>query len=179
MPRPLIIALEQLFISLEDLIESGQHVVDNWETGDLAAAVTQLNQRVSSARTVLTQGSTFGFGVALLPAQPSHERQRKNKQFNAVLAQIPHYCAVFQVRGTNAHMQSNGLRTGNEVRFYEATSELAWYKTEGHPTLKDGSISYLVDITPTLLLFLKYELVDEFPWDTRRRTGQETSYQPD
>lgn len=179
MPRPLIIALEGLLISVEDLIESGQHVVDNWEAGDLAAAVTQLNQRISAARTVLTQDSTFGFGAASLPAQPSHEQQRKNKQFNAVLAKIPHYCAVFKVRRTNAHMQSNGLRTGNEVRFYEATPDLAWYKTAGHHTLKDGSISYLVDVTPTLLLFLKYELVDEFPWDTRRRTGQAPSYQPD
>lgn len=178
MLHPIAIALEKLFITVEDLVESGQFVVDNWEGVDLAAAVTALNQQVSAARHVLTyfqeEDSVFSEKAHSQIASRRGTKDKSREQFNAIIAGIPHYCAVFNVTLSTPTLRYMGLELGQEVRFYPNTPDLGWYETNGHPTLKDGSVNHLVDVPPSQLRFLRYEPVTEFPWDKRRRIGQVT-----
>ena len=178
MQHPIAIALDKLFVTVKDLVESGQSVVDNWESGNLAATVIALNEQVSAARSVLAyfqeQESVSSEKAYSRIALHRGTKDKSREQFSTIIASIPHYCAVFNVTLSTPRLRYAGLHLGQEVRFYASTPDLGWYETNGHPSLKDGSVNHLVDVPPAQLKFLRYEPVTEFPWDKRRRVGQVT-----
>lgn len=158
--------VDSLLRTSECLIASGTAVIENWESGDLAEAVTLLSATISDAQELVSE----------LRQVTPHSRQPKGdsaKQFKAIVGGIPQYCAVFKLIRVTRLMRDQGLKSGQEVRFY-TISDLAWYRTENHSSLENGSINHL-PITPSRLRFIRYEPVEEFPWDERRRVNKQNT----
>lgn len=157
--------VDSLLKTCESLIARARTVIENWESGDLAAAVTDLGRTASAAQEVVSQIRQ----VTSLPLQPQGSSA---ECFKTRVGAIPQYCAVFKLTGTSRQMREQGLILGQTVRFF-TTSDLAWYRTKNHPSLADGSIHHF-SIAPSRLRFVGYEPVKEFPWDERRRLTKQT-----
>jgi len=155
--------VDRLVRTCESLIRSATGVIQRWESGDLAEAVTHLGATASKAKEIITE-------LRHLTARSSQPKGTAAERFKATVEAIPQYCAVFKVIRATTEMPQQGLCSRQEVRYYPA-SDLAWYRTQSHPSLKDGSINHL-SIAPSGLRFMGYEPVKEFPWDERRRVNE-------
>jgi hypothetical protein len=81
---------------------------------------------------------------------------KAKEQFEAVVRNIPQYCAVFRVVRVRPWMASLGVKRGQEFRVYPALSDSAWW-------VRDRLTTHL-SVIPYTLKFVRYEQVDKVPW---------------